>query len=195
MCHCISLIILMNAVNKTCFQCNCCIYTIDFLIAFFFVCFYIVIQRVLSNGVDYELIETTMIQLRTQHKVLSKQVLQNILEQRSACNIEFAAINETQKELEESLWTCRKARSYLNYAKQNLTTTSLEILASYRKREILKELLNTLQAIKKLVSINYIVLKGKHTLYNCLEYPSVWAINLKLGYVLNYVVLCLIDTK
>lgn len=152
MCHCISLlIIIVNAAYKTCFECDC-VYTIDFLIVF---CLYFVIQRVLSNGVDYELIETTMIQLRTQHKVLSKQVLQNILEQRSACNIEFAAINETQKELEESLWTCRKARSYLNYAKQNLTTTSLEILASYRKREILKELLNTLQAIKKLVSINF----------------------------------------
>lgn len=105
----------------------------------------------MANGVDYGLIESTMVQLRTQHKVLSKQVLQNILEQRSACNVEFAAINETQKELEESLWTCRKARSYLNYAKQNLTTTSLEILASYRKREILKELLSTLQAIKRLV--------------------------------------------
>ncbi|KAI8118797.1 hypothetical protein FF38_10946 [Lucilia cuprina] len=117
------------------------------------------LQKVLSSGVDYELIETTMVQLRTQHKVLSKQVLQNILEQRSACNIEFAAINETQKELEESLWTCRKARSYLNYAKQNLTTTSLEILASYRKREILKELLNTLQAIKKLKSTDVEVQK------------------------------------
>ncbi|XP_058982646.1 syndetin-like [Musca domestica] len=117
------------------------------------------LQKVLANGVDYGLIETTMMQLRTQHKVLSKQVLQNILEQRSACNVEFTAINEIQKELEESLWTCRKARSYLNYAKQNLTTTSLEILASYRKREILKELLNTLQAIKKLKSTDVEVQK------------------------------------
>lgn len=128
----------------------------------FIVCMYLTIyicsQKVLSEGVNYDLIETTMYQLRTQHKVLSKQVLQNILERRSACNIEFAAINETQKQLEESLWTCRKARSYLNYAKQNLTTTSLEILASYRKREILKELLSTLQAINKLVSYFFPIL-------------------------------------
>ncbi|XP_075155317.1 vacuolar protein sorting 50 [Haematobia irritans] len=117
------------------------------------------LQNVLANGVDYALIEDTMLKLRTQHKVLSKKVLSNILEQRSACNVEFAAINEIQKELEESLWTCRKARSYLNYAKQNLTTTSLEILASYRKREILKELLNTLQAIKKLKSTDVEVQK------------------------------------
>jgi len=86
--------------------------------------------------------------------VLTKQVLQNILEHRNACSTEFQAINETQKKLEESLWTCQKARSYLNYARTNLTTTSLEILASYRKREVLKEVLHTLVAIKKLVSGN-----------------------------------------
>lgn len=118
--------------------------------------FFYFLQHVLSNGVDFQLIEDKISQLRTQHKVLSKQVLQNILEQRSACSVEFTAINEIQKELEESLWTCRKARSYLNYAKTNLTTTSLEILASYRKREILKELLYTLNSIKKLVCIFYI---------------------------------------
>jgi len=78
--------------------------------------------------------------------------LQNILEQRSTCNTEFATVNEIQKDLEECLWTCKKARSYLNYAKTNLTTTSLEILASYRKREVLQELLNTLNAIKELAS-------------------------------------------
>lgn len=110
----------------------------------------------LSNGVEFQLIDETIAQLRLQHKVLSKQVLQNILEQRSACNDEFTAINEIQKELEESLWTCRKVRSYLNYAKMNLTTTSLEILASYRKREILKDLLSTLSAIKNLVIIHIV---------------------------------------
>lgn len=118
-----------------------------------------VLQKVLSNGVNFQLIDDTIAQLRTQHKVLSKQVLQNILEQRSACNEEFATISDIQKELEESLWTCRKARSYLNFAKVNLTTTSLEILASYRKREIMKELLSTLEAIKKLVSWSHLVIK------------------------------------
>lgn len=40
----------------------------------------------------------------------------------------------------------------MNYARTNLTTNSLEILASYRKREVLKEVLDTLMAIKNLVS-------------------------------------------
>ncbi|XP_017049931.1 syndetin [Drosophila ficusphila] len=108
------------------------------------------LKKVLNYGIDNELIEVTIAQLRTQQKVLTKQVLQNILEQRNACSSEFAAINDTQKKLEESLWTCQKARSYLNFARTNLTTTSLEILASYRKREVLKEVLDTLVAIKKL---------------------------------------------
>ncbi|XP_011182003.2 syndetin [Zeugodacus cucurbitae] len=154
------------------------------------------LQKVLSNGVNYQLIDGTIAQLRTQHKVLSKQVLQNILEQRSACNEEFATINDIQKELEESLWTCRKARSYLNYAKVNLTTTSLEILASYRKREILKELLNTLLAIKKLKSTdvevqkflsdyNYsgaigLLLKCKDSAAEYMQYNCVQSLNKKL---------------
>ncbi|KAH8233815.1 hypothetical protein KR026_012664 [Drosophila bipectinata] len=108
------------------------------------------LKKVLNDGIDNELIEVTIAQLRTQQKVLTKQVLQNILEQRNACSTEFASINETQKRLEESLWTCQKARSYLNFARTNLTTTSLEILASYRKREVLKEVLDTLVAIKTL---------------------------------------------
>lgn len=114
-------------------------------------------QKVLNDGIDNELIEVTIAQLRTQQKVLTKQVLQNILEQRNACSTEFAAINETQKRLEESLWTCQKARSYLNFARTNLTTTSLEILASYRKREVLKEVLDTLVAIKTLVSHEFLL--------------------------------------
>lgn len=106
-----------------------------------------------GNGLDHRLIAQSMGQLRRQHKVLSKKVLQNILDQRTICNREFAVMHDTQKELEEALWTCRKARSYLNYARLNLTTNSLEILAAYRKREILQQLLNTLQSIKRLVSV------------------------------------------
>ncbi|KAH8297497.1 hypothetical protein KR044_013452 [Drosophila immigrans] len=108
------------------------------------------LKKVLNAGIDNQLVEETIAQLRIQQKVLTKQVLQNILEQRNSCSTEFQAINETQKKLEESLWTCQKARSYLNYARTNLTTTSLEILASYRKREVIKEVLHTLLAIKKL---------------------------------------------
>lgn len=92
-----------------------------------------------------------MSELKGQQKVVSKKVLQLILEQRSTCNEEFQKISETEKYLEESLWVCKKARSYLNFAKTNLTTTSLEILATYKKREVLMDLIKTLTMIKKMV--------------------------------------------
>lgn len=89
--------------------------------------------------------------LKQQQKVISKKVLQLILDQRNSCKDEFVQISETEKELQASVWTCQKARSYLNFAKQQLTTSSLEILAAYRKRELIVQLLkilNTLKSIK-----------------------------------------------
>lgn len=54
--------------------------------------------------------------------------------------------------LEQSLSVCKNARSCLSFAKLKLTTTSLEILATYKKREILMDLLTTLTAIKEMKS-------------------------------------------
>lgn len=91
-----------------------------------------------------------MMILKQQHKVVSKKVLQNILDQRTPCNNEIAEINETQTKLQDTLDECRKARGHLDCARQTLTTTSLQILATYKKRETLKELLRTLHKIKKM---------------------------------------------
>lgn len=104
---------------------------------------------------DDEKITEMMVTLKGQQKVISKKVLQLILEQRNDCNEEFQKIGETEKCLEESLWVCKKARSYLNFAKKNLTTTSLEILATYKKREILMDLIKTLTLLKKMKSTEY----------------------------------------
>lgn len=91
-----------------------------------------------------------MMLLKQQHNVVSKKVLQNILEQRSPCNQEIVEITETEAKLQESLDVCRAARAHLNGARDTLTTTSLQILATYKKRETLKELLRTLHKIKKM---------------------------------------------
>uniref|UniRef100_A0A1B0EX96 Vacuolar protein sorting-associated protein 54 N-terminal domain-containing protein n=1 Tax=Phlebotomus papatasi TaxID=29031 RepID=A0A1B0EX96_PHLPP len=105
-----------------------------------------------SERCDLEVISQQMSVLKQQHKVISKKVLQLILDNRTACNEEFTRIEETEKMLCEAIWVCKKGRSYLNFAKKNLTTTSLEILATYKKREILMELLKTLKTIKRIVS-------------------------------------------
>lgn len=102
------------------------------------------------SGAEFALdpIERRMKELKLQQKVISKKVLQLILDQRTACTLEFTHISETEKQLQESVWTCQKARSYLNFAKQQLTTSSLEILAAYRKREVILQLLKILKTLK-----------------------------------------------
>lgn len=103
-----------------------------------------------ENGLTLDNIDRNMKVLKQQQKVISKKVLQLILDQRTACSDEFQQIDETKRQLQESVWTCQKARSYLNYAKQQLTTSSLEILAAYRKREIILNLLQILRTLKKI---------------------------------------------
>lgn len=97
-------------------------------------------------------IEQSMLVLKQQHKVISKKVLQLILDQRNSCNTEFEHIGETEKMLNDAVNVCKNVRLNLGSAKKNLTTTSLEILATYKKREILMELLKTLNTIKKMKS-------------------------------------------
>lgn len=131
----------------------------NFRFSFFSGCLYVPLQKLFEESatLDSRNIQESIKRLRGQQKAINKKVLQNILEQSGACNDEFEKINETQKQLDEALWVCRKARSFLNFAKTNLTTTSIEILASYRKREVLMDVLKTLNAIKQLVSSGFIL--------------------------------------
>lgn len=99
-------------------------------------------------------IEETMSVLKSQQKVISKRVLQMILETRNECNTEFQNINETEKTVQESVWVCQKARSYLNFAKKHLTTSSLEILAAYKKRQTLVDVLEILKFFQEMKSTN-----------------------------------------
>lgn len=103
---------------------------------------------------DIDEIESSMASLKQQHKVISKKVLQLILEKKSDCNREFQGINETEAVLQETVWSVQKARSYLNYAKKHLTTSSLEILSAYRKRQTLQDLLEVLKFLQELKSTN-----------------------------------------
>lgn len=90
--------------------------------------------------------------LKQQQKVISKKVLQLILDQRTSCNEEFERVKETELVLQDSVMVCKKARTYLGSAKKHLTTTSLEILATYKKREVLLDLLATLNTLKSIKS-------------------------------------------
>lgn len=97
-------------------------------------------------------VQCAMLVLKQQHKVISKKVLQNILEKRNPCNAEVTSIQQADQMLQESLLECKKARSYLSCARKNLTTTNLQILALYKKREAMQEMLQTLYKLKKIKS-------------------------------------------
>lgn len=56
--------------------------------------------------------------------------------------------------MQESVWVCQKARSYLNFAKNHLTTSSLEILAAYKKRQTVLDVLEILTFFQELKSTN-----------------------------------------
>ncbi|XP_062538874.1 syndetin [Armigeres subalbatus] len=99
-------------------------------------------------------IEKAMGTLKQQHKVISKKVLQLILEQRPACNEEFQRIQETESLLRETIAKCRTTREHMDGSKKLLTTTNLEILAAYKKRQTLINLLKTLNALKSMRSID-----------------------------------------
>ncbi|XP_049541614.1 syndetin [Anopheles darlingi] len=92
--------------------------------------------------------------LKRQHRVISKKVLQLILEQRVACDAEFERIRETERMLRDTASTCREARLRLDTSKLLLTTTNLEILAAYRKRQTLLSLLGILKALRSMRSID-----------------------------------------
>lgn len=107
-------------------------------------------QKFNSTQLDYGTVEQTILHLKQQHKVVAGKVLQHILDQRTACDAQFQHICDTQTALNATLSDCRRARSDLRHARQQLTTNSLQILAAYKKRETLHSLLGTLQMVRRL---------------------------------------------
>lgn len=81
-------------------------------------------------------------------------MLQLILEKESQCKEELLRINQIIKDIGTALVICRESRGHLNSAKQQFTTASLGILANYKRKQIIYQLLKNLQTIKTLVSIN-----------------------------------------
>ncbi|KAF8795632.1 Syndetin like protein [Argiope bruennichi] len=88
--------------------------------------------------------------LVSQLHVVSKKLSDLILQNQSALAEELQCVTEMQKTLEEACTICGQSRNLLAQTKQDFTTASLGILASYRKREQLKCLLRSLCMIKTL---------------------------------------------
>ncbi|KAK9506582.1 hypothetical protein O3M35_008485 [Rhynocoris fuscipes] len=103
-----------------------------------------------ENITDIMKIETQLQKLKQQQLVVSSNVLQMILEKQSACQEEFNRIVEVQTSVEEILKLIKAGRSKLGIATRHYTTASLGILANYRKRTLVQQLLRSLNTIKTL---------------------------------------------
>lgn len=67
-------------------------------------------------------------------------------------SLSFTRFQEIQSQLSTSLLLCRSTRTKLSYANSLYTTSSLNILATFRRRNITLDLLKSLNSIKALVS-------------------------------------------
>ncbi|GBM77752.1 Syndetin [Araneus ventricosus] len=99
---------------------------------------------------DINEISSEKTKLVSQLHVVSKKLSALILQNQSALAEELQCVTEMQKTLEEACTICGQSRNLLAQTKQDFTTASLGILASYRKREQLKCLLRSLCMIKTL---------------------------------------------
>ncbi|XP_012257416.2 syndetin [Athalia rosae] len=104
------------------------------------------LPEVLSSKV----IERDYKRLKQEHQVVSKKVLQLILQKQSSCKKEFERILYIQEELQNALEICKIGRADLSLAKKQFTTASLGILANYQKKQVVQGLLNSLNTIKTL---------------------------------------------
>ncbi|KAL6266883.1 hypothetical protein P5V15_003711 [Pogonomyrmex californicus] len=95
-------------------------------------------------------IEKCYKKLKQQHQVVSKKVLQLILQKQSACEAEFDKILLLQDQLQNVLEICKIGRTDLKLAEEQFTKASLGMLANYQRRQATQELLNNLNTIKTL---------------------------------------------
>ncbi|XP_046674194.1 syndetin [Homalodisca vitripennis] len=104
----------------------------------------------LPAELDGDLLERDLANLKKQQVVVSNHVLQLILEKQLAREQEFQRIVEVQTLVDETLSMVRRGRQDLRVAREHFTTASLGILANYRKRTIVQDLLRSLNSIKTL---------------------------------------------
>nr|XP_050865737.1 syndetin [Vespula vulgaris] len=95
-------------------------------------------------------IEKRYKKLKQQHQVVSKKLLQLILQKQNACEEEFDNILVIQDQLQNMLAICRMGRQDLKVAKEQFTKAILGILANYKKRQVIEKLLKNVDTIKGL---------------------------------------------
>ena len=88
--------------------------------------------------------------LNKQLFIVSKKVSNLITNHHEAYCTELQRVAQIQTQLRSTIDTCMKSRSHFQVSRQNFTRSSLNIVASYRRREVMVGLLKLLVTIKSL---------------------------------------------
>lgn len=104
----------------------------------------------LSDDLELSKIKGDLLQLRRQNLVVSKKMSELILQNQASYSEELQRVRDLQANLEYASHICTDGRRQLLKAKTDFTTASLGILASFRTREKLRNLLRSLRMIKTL---------------------------------------------
>ncbi|XP_063543759.1 syndetin [Cydia strobilella] len=98
-------------------------------------------------------IEQMFTKLKRQQQVVSGKALHLISQQRDNCDREFAEIQNIREQLATTLHTCQTARNHLRTASNHLTISTFVILANFRKRQIIRSVLKSLELLRSLRSV------------------------------------------
>lgn len=92
--------------------------------------------------------------LEKQLMVVSKKLSASIIEKEQAYGEELKRVMEIQVKLSDTVDVCRQARNSFEKSRKNFTRASLGIVASYRRREGLRDVMKSLSTIKTLQQTN-----------------------------------------
>lgn len=103
-------------------------------------------------NLDYILQEKR--RLEKQLNVVSRRLSTSIMEKEGAYGKEMKRVIDIQNKLSEAIGICRSARKGFDKGRSDFTCASLGIVASYRRREGLRDVLKSLSTIKTLQQTN-----------------------------------------
>ncbi|KAG6465406.1 hypothetical protein O3G_MSEX015129 [Manduca sexta] len=116
-------------------------------------------------------VEQMFTKLKRQQQVVSSKALHLISQQRDNCDREFNEIQTIREQLAQTLQTCQAARQHLRTASNHLTISTFVILANFRKRQIIRSVLKSLELLRNLRSVENDVseLLNKKEYYKAIE--------------------------
>ncbi|XP_071532040.1 syndetin [Panulirus ornatus] len=99
---------------------------------------------------DVHIINGMRSRLRKQQTIVSRRVLDLIMQKQGLCSQEMEKVTELQKEVTKGVGLCIEGRKKLAQGRSQFTSASLGILANYSKRQKIASVIRSLRTIRTL---------------------------------------------